>query len=644
VARTPRLARVAGRIRESDIASIRELNRIDDVVGEYVALRRAGAGAMKGLCPFHDEKTPSFNVRPGHGTFHCFGCGKGGDVIAFVMEVEHLSFVEAVERLADRVGHQISYEGGGSSVQRDRGTRPRLIEANRLAQQFYAEQLLSPEAAPAREYLKTRDFDGEAATRFGCGYAPAGWDALTRHLLGRGFTAEELTKAGLSRDGQRGPIDRFRRRLLWPIRDLGGDVVGFGARRLFDDDPIEAKYVNTPETQLYRKSHVLFGLDLAKREIARRHQAVVVEGYTDVMAMHLAGVPTAVASCGTAFGTDHIGVLRRLMMDDDAFRGEVIFTFDGDEAGLKAARKAFDEDQRFAAQTFVAIAPDGMDPCELRQARGGEAVKDLVARRTPLFAFVIRSMLQEHDLDTGEGRVEALRRTVPLVARIKDVSLRDDYARQLAGWTGWDDVPTVIRRVRETAEGGAPAAQGPSRRRPGPSTVDSVQPTLDGPPRPRPDDPRLWPQREALKVALQVPGLAGPMYDSVPSDAFTEPAYLALHRAIMAAGGTSAGLAGPAFLDAVGKHCPQGNVRTLLTELAVEPLNVRSSDEARYAGAVVARLQETVVGREIAQLKSKLQRLSPVEDAVAYHQLFGDLVALEQYRKGLGEQALGALA
>lgn len=633
---------MAGRIRETDIAQVRELNRIDDVIGEYVALRRAGAGAMKGLCPFHDEKTPSFNVRPGHGTFHCFGCGKGGDVIAFVMEVEHLDFVESVQRLADRVGYTVAFEGGGSSVQRDRGTRSRLVEANKLAQQFYAEQLRSPEASRAREFLTTRSFDQSAANQFGCGYAPAGWEQLTRHLLGRGFTVEELVKAGLSRQGQRGPMDRFHRRLLWPIRDLGGDVVGFGARRLYDDDPIEAKYVNTSDTPLYHKSQVLFGLDLAKREISRRHQAVVVEGYTDVMAMHLSGVLTAVASCGTAFGTDHIGVLRRLMIDDDAFRGEVIFTFDGDEAGQKAALKAFDDEQRFAAQTFIAVAPDGMDPCELRQAKGDAAVKDLVARRTPLFAFAIRAVLREHDLDTAEGRVEALRRTVPLVARIKDTSLRDEYARQLAGWTGWDDVPTVLRRVRETAESGAVTVGTQQRRAVRTSTVDT--PVAEGPPRPRPDDPRLWPQREALKVALQAPALAGPLYDSIASDAFTEPAYLALHRAVLAAGGTTMGLAGPSFLDAVAAHCPTGGVRSLLTELAVEPLNVRTADEARYVGAVLARLQETVVVREIAQLKSKLQRLSPVEDQVAYHQLFGDLVALEQYRKGLGEQALGALA
>ncbi|HEV7906517.1 MAG TPA: DNA primase, partial [Pseudonocardiaceae bacterium] len=424
---------MAGLIRESDIALVRDRSRIDEVVGDHVSLRRAGGGALKGLCPFHDEKSPSFNVRPSHGTFHCFGCGEGGDVIAFVMKIEHLGFVEAVERLADRVGIQLTYEGGGASVQRDRGTRTRLIEAHRAAAEYYAEQLRTPEAVKAREFLAERGFDEAAARQYGCGFAPAGWDKLTKHLLGRGFELTELLKAQLTKEGRQGPIDRFHRRLLWPIRDLGGDVVGFGARRIFDDDPIQAKYLNTSESPIYKKSQVLFGLDMAKREIAKRHQAVVVEGYTDVMAMHLAGVTTAVASCGTAFGTEHISVLRRLLIDDDTFRGEVIFTFDGDAAGQKAAIKAFDDEQRFAAQTFIAVAPDGMDPCELRQAKGDVAVRDLVARRQPLFTFAIKTLLNDYDLDTAEGRVGALQRTVPLVAQIKDVSLRDEYARQLAG-------------------------------------------------------------------------------------------------------------------------------------------------------------------------------------------------------------------
>ncbi|HEY6425398.1 MAG TPA: DNA primase [Pseudonocardiaceae bacterium] len=628
---------MAGRIRDADIAEVRERNRLDEVVGEYVALRRAGADSLKGLCPFHDEKSPSFNVRPGHGTFHCFGCGEGGSVVDFMMKIEHLGFVEAVERLADRVGITLTYTGGGSSVQRDRGTRSRLVEVNKLAQEFYAEQLSSAQARPAREFLTQRGFGQDVAGTFGCGFAPAGWDQLTKHLLGRGFSVEELVKAGVCREGQRGPIDRFHRRLLWPIRDLGGDVVGFGARRLFDDDRNEAKYLNTSETPLYRKSQVLFGLDLAKREIARRHQVVVVEGYTDVMAMHLSGVPTAVASCGTAFGAEHISVLRRLLMDDDAFRGEVIFTFDGDEAGQKAALKAFDDEQRFAAQTFIAIAPDGMDPCELRQAKGEAAVRDLVARRQPLFTFAVRTLLAEHDLDTAEGRVEALRRTVPLVAQIKDVSLRDEYARQLAGWVGWEDTATVLRRVRETAGSPEPSPQ----RRPGRAGNGSRPGAGPDVGRPPADDPRLRAQREVLKAVLQEPAMTGPVYDTLPAEAFTHPSYAQVHAAVLAAGGTAAGLSGAEWIEAVVANCGQ---RSLVTELAVETLraNGGAPDDARYVGSLLAHLQATVVGRQVAEIKSRLQRISPLDDADSYHQLFGDLVALEQYHRALRERAMAA--
>ncbi|WP_442860965.1 DNA primase [Amycolatopsis sp. CA-230715] len=627
---------VAGRIRESDIAEVRNRNRIDEVIGDYVALRRGG-GALKGLCPFHDEKTPSFNVRPTHGTFHCFGCGEGGDVIKFIMQIEKLSFVESVERLADRAGFRLTYEGGGGSVQRDRGTRTRMVEAHRIAAKFYAEQLNTPEGQTAREFLTQRGFDQAAAATFGCGFAPAGWDKLTKLLLNQGFELKELITAGLVKEGRQGPIDRFHRRLLWPIKDLSGDVVGFGARRLFDDDRIEAKYLNTSETPIYHKSEVLFGLDMAKREISKRHQVVVVEGYTDVMAMHAAGVPTAVASSGTAFGQDHMKVLRRLLMDDDAFRGEVIFTFDGDEAGQKAALKAFEGDQTFAGQTYIAIAPDGMDPCELRLAKGDAAVKDLVARRTPLFEFAIRSMLRGYDLDSVDGQVAALRDTVPVVAQIKDRAKRDGYATKLSWWVGWQDEAMVVRRVR--ASSGTKAAP----KRSAPKAPAPAQAESQDVPRPAPGDPRLIAQREALKAALQEPAIAGPEYDALPEEAFTHPVYVSVHRAVLAAGGASSGLTGPALIDAATPHCPQGTPRRVMSELSVEPLRAKGDADARYVGGVLAAVQENLVGRQIGEIKSKLQRLSPVEAADEYRALFGDLVALEQYRKALREQAVGGM-
>src|SRR5690349_21332422 len=542
-------ARGRGRILDRDIAAIRERVRIDEVIGDYVQLRRAGADSLKGLCPFHDEKSPSFHVRPNHGHFHCFGCGEGGDVYAFVQKIEHVSFVEAVELLADRVGYTVTYTGASTTnVQRDRGSRSRLLAANAAAQEFYAEALASEEAAEARTYLTERKFDAAAAAQFGCGFAPSGWDALTKHLLRKGFEFKELEAAGLSREGKRGPMDRFHRRLLWPIRVSSGETIGFGARRLFDDDQNQAKYVNTPETVLYKKSQVLFGLDRAKRDIAKGHQAVVVEGYTDVMAMHLAGVTTAVASCGTAFGEQHLSMLRRLMMDDNFFRGELIYVFDGDAAGQAAAVKAFEGEQNLSGQSFVAVAPDGMDPCDLRLRSGDGAVRDLVARRTPLFEFVIRSALAEHDLDSAEGRVAALRRCVPIAARIKDQTLRDEYARQLAGWVGWDNVAQVIGRVREEASGG----RKDSRRQPARQQARHRQtPVPEHIGRPDPTDPTLWPQREALKAALQYPAIAGPVFDSLTVESFTHTGYAAVRSAIEAAGGVASGKSGAQWIEAV---------------------------------------------------------------------------------------------
>lgn len=627
---------VAGRISDRDIAAIREKVRIEDVVGDYVQLRRAGADSMKGLCPFHDEKSPSFHVRPNHGHFHCFGCGEGGDVYAFIQKIEHVTFVEAVELLADRVGYTVTYTGSSTTnVQRDRGSRSRLLAANAAAQEFYAEALASDEAAEARKYLTERNFDAAAAAQFGCGFAPSGWDTLTKHLRRLGFEFKELEAAGLSREGKRGPMDRFHRRLLWPIRVSSGETIGFGARRLFDDDQNQAKYVNTPETVLYKKSQVLFGLDRAKRDIAKGHQAVVVEGYTDVMAMHMAGVTTAVASCGTAFGEQHLSMLRRLMMDDNFFRGELIYVFDGDAAGQAAAVKAFEGEQNLSGQSFVAVAPDGMDPCDLRLRSGDAAVRDLVARRTPLFEFVIRSALAEHDLDSAEGRVAALRRCVPIAARIKDQTLRDEYARQLAGWVGWDNVAQVIGRVREEASGG----RKDTRRQPAARQAGAAAAPVQ---RPNPTDPTLWPQREALKAGLQYPAIAGPVFDSLTVESFTHPGYAAVRSAIEGAGGMASGISGAQWIEAVREQTTSPAAASLVNELGVEAINVEDDEHLpRYISSVLARLQEVWVGRQIAEVKSKLQRMSPVEQGDEYHALFGDLVAMESYRRSLLEQASG---
>ncbi|MFZ5851540.1 MAG: DNA primase [Actinomycetota bacterium] len=617
---------MAGRIRDEDVAAVRERAAIADVVAEQVTLRNAGGGSLKGLCPFHEEKSPSFHVTPARGMFHCFGCGEGGDVISFVMKADHLPFAEAVERLAARAGVRLRYEEGGAAPGRQQGQRTRLVDAHRAAAEFYAEQLAQAEAAPARRFLAERGFDAAAAARFGLGYAPRGWDALVRHLRGRGFTDRELVAGGLAREGPRGLADRFVGRLLWPVRELSGEVVGFGARRLYDDDRVEAKYLNTPETPLYKKSQLLYGLDLARREVARTHQVVVVEGYTDVMACHLAGVGTAVATCGTAFGAEHIRVLRRLLADQHDVRGEVVFTFDGDAAGQRAALRAFDDDQKFVAQTFVAVEPEGRDPCELRQQQGDEAVRALVAARVPLFEFAVRSVLQRYDLDTTEGRLAALDAAAPIVARIRDHGLRQRYAVNLDRWLGLLDEQFVLRRVAEQARGAAPGA----RRTPGPAPAAGAA-SLDRAGRA---------ERLALQVALQHPDAVGAEFDALDGSAFTVPVHRVVAAAIRAAGGV-AGAAGRgrAWLDAVLAGCPDQEVRALVTELVVAPRAGRDDDAAvgRYARDLVVGLKELAADRRTAELKSRLSRLDPVAAAAEYAAVFAELVALEQQRRALRE-------
>ncbi len=438
------------RIRQADVEEVKARTNIADIIGERVALKPAGVGSMKGLCPFHDEKSPSFHVRSQVGFYHCFGCGASGDVYSFLREMDHVSFTEAVERLAGRIGYALHYEDGGAAP--EISGRSRLYAANTAAAEFFRSQLLTPDAEAARRFLGERGFDAGAAAHFGVGFAPKGWDGMLKALTAQGFTREELTNAGLVSAGQRGVYDRFRGRLVWPIRDVTGQTIGFGARRLFDDDK-GPKYLNTPETPIYKKAQVLYGLDLAKRDIARGdpRRVVVVEGYTDVMACHLAGVTTAIATCGTAFGAEHIKTLRRVMGDDSA-AGEVVFTFDGDEAGQKAALRAFSEDSRFTAQTFVAVAPDGLDPCDLRLQRGDAAVRSLLEAKVPMFEFAIDRKLAGYDLATVEGQVGALRAAAPIVAEIRDPLLRPGYERVLARRLGMD--PTdVHRQVRAAASG-----------------------------------------------------------------------------------------------------------------------------------------------------------------------------------------------
>ncbi len=631
---------MAGRIREESIAEVREKARIDDVVAGYVTLRNAGGGSQKGLCPFHDEKSPSFHVTPARGFYHCFGCQAGGDVINFLMQMDGLTFGEAVERLADKYGVQLRREEGDVRDDRPKGPgRQRLIEAHRVAQEFYAGQLATPDALVARQFLDERGFDQSAADTFGVGFAPREGEALFKHLRQKAFSQEELVAAGLVAVG-RSPYDRFRGRLLWPIRDATGDTIGFGARRIFDDDRIEAKYLNTSETAIYKKSQVLYGIDLARREIAKSSQAVIVEGYTDVMACHLAGVGTAVATCGTAFGDDHSRVLRRFLNDHEEFRGEVIFTFDGDAAGQKAALRAFGGDQNFVSQTYVAVEPSGMDPCDLRITSGDAAVRELVARRVPLYRFVLANTVGKYDLDRADGRIDALREAARLVSASATSRRSTRSPGDLAGMIDID-IDEARGEVRRAANRPAPRPDQRSS-----VSVAAGQPR-EAPPAPRspvPDlrDPRFALERETLKLVLQHPMAIGRTTAEIGTNDFTHPTYRAVWELVEAAGGPVKGAGDSGWATTLRAQAADPAVSSAISALGVEPLRTAKEPDAGYVAMHVFKLLELTTMRRIAELKSRLQRTNPVENPVDYNKMFGELAALEQHRRTLRDRTVGA--
>lgn len=425
-----------------------------------------------------------------------------------------------------------------------------------------------------------------------------------------------LKAAGLIRDNGR---DFFVGRVLWPIRDSAQSVLGFGARRIYDDDRMPAKYLNTPETAVYKKSQVLYGLDLARKQIGKRSQAVVVEGYTDVMAAHLAGVDTAVASCGTAFGAEHARLLQRLMGTHDSLHGEVIFTFDGDKAGQAAALKVFKGDQNFIAQTYVAVEPSGLDPCDLRLQQDDAAVRELVARRVPLYRFVMENIAKSYDLDRADGRLGAAREAAELLGSIRDQSLVSQYLRELAGLLGMD-----VDDVRREA-----ARAGRRHPAPEPERTAGAEPAVSATTAewPNANDPSLRLERDTLKLMLQYPLTLDAAWNGLGIDDFTHPGYRAVFGLIESLE------FGEDWIDQVRQAAPTETVAQLVVALAVEPL-LREPDEA-YALAHTARLQLLQVVRRISDCKSRLQRTDPVKDPTGHRRQFAQLTELEMERKRL---------
>lgn len=698
---------MVGMIKKEDVEKVRAAADLYDIVSATVTLKSSGTGTFVGLCPFHDEKTGSFNVRPSLGVWHCFGCGLGGDVFKYVEQSENIDFREAVELLADKYHIELHYENSGNGPARGNtgSKRTRLLEACEEAQRFFVSQILTKEALPARKLLGGRNFSQADCERFGCGYAPQGWDNLVRHLASKGFTQKEILDAGLARQGQRGIYDYFRGRVTWPIRDSTGRTLGFGARKLYEDDQIAAKYINTPDTQLYRKTQVLYGIDLAKSAIVKKRQVVIVEGYTDVMAMHLAGIDTAIATCGTAFGAEHAKIVRRLIADDSLgavqlvgplkvkdqpLSSRIVFTFDGDAAGQKAALHAFGLDSAFLSQTFVAVADDNLDPCDLRIERGNEAVRSLIARAKPLYDFVIDAAISRFDLTYTPGQVGAMKAVAPLVAQIRDRSLWDAYARKSAGRIGVDlevmrrEVMNARRQMHVRDED----AYAPKRRfeRDEPRVEPGTNPYANPATRKalerrdaaeqayfKIDDAVFIAEQQFMAVLIQVPrAIDRTMFGQLTIDHFMTPVFRTLFQAIAAAGGlpsddTPQGLWMHNLTKAGGPMLNQ-----VINELAVMPLPLPGDDsgngaqpvqanvsgggvgvnggaaavqlrpatpeEQRYATELLTRLLDMGFMRQIGLAKRRMAQLPDGEEKIT---LLGQITRMETARKDLQAQIYG---
>ena len=613
---------MAGKISARDIEEVKARVNIADVIGGYVALKPASAGSLKGLCPFHQEKSPSFNVRPLQGFYHCFGCGAGGDVYKFLQEMESLSFYEAVENLAQKASYTLTYEAGSNAP--DQGQKARIYEANLAASKYFVEQLGADAATTGRDFLKSRGFDKSAAETFGVGFAPKGWNNLVDHLKTLGFTEDELVLASLASRGERGLYDKFRGRLIWPIRDTSNQVIGFGARKLFEDDQ-GPKYLNTSETPVYHKSAVLYGIDLAKKEISKSQKVVVVEGYTDVMACHLAGVTNAVATCGTAFGDEHIRILNRMLSANVDSPAEVIFTFDPDEAGQKAAMRAFADADKFHANSFIAVGPDGLDPSDLRVQKGDEAVQLMIESKKPIYEFAIKQKLKNFDLSSVEGRVGAARAAASVIATIRDSAMRSVYLREVANWVNLD-VSEVSALVERAIKDKVVAAVAPMRQ------DIAAEPAVQAFEEPDLRDPTIRFERQLLEVLIQHPAEVeeGKFVELVSGD------FLAKVHALLA----SALLANAAhrkdsnWLVKLSESLDPA-LHRILRAMAATSLPASTEEELkRYIDGVAVSGFINLLTRQKLSLQAVLRQTEPT-DSVKIAEIQKDLMDIEQRRRVL---------
>ena len=599
------------KIKEDDIDALRERADIVEVVSAVSQLKRSGAHTFKGLCPFHSEKTPSFQVDAAKGLWHCFGCGEGGNVYHFVQKIENLPFPEAVEWLARKFAFELHYEEARPGEHTAaRGRKARLVEANDAAARFFNQQLFTAaDASAARTYLESRGFGREVAERWQLGYAP-GRNALARHLMAKGFKQDEMVDAGLVRVSDRdGSLyDTFRQRITFPTWNLQGDVVGFGARALGDEQP---KYLNTMETPVFSKSRVMYGLNRAKSAIARG-AALVVEGYTDVIALHEAGVHEAVATNGVALGDTHFEQLKK-------FSSRAILMFDADAAGTGATERGFGIHHRISMEVLVAPLPPGRDPADVVASDGEEGIRKVVDAALPLLEFKLEQTLNKLPLDTPEARSHAVRQACEVLGWHPDPIARHEYAFMAARRIGVD--PEVVHRAldeersRRSGTGGTETEATRDRRFPGHVKVE----------------------REALQLLLLRTQEAGPWATQVEPANFTSAPRRELFTQARSWVERGSAIDERAFAQGLSP-----DALSMFTELTVGA-EVPEDDELEgRLREVFVRLQVFALEREIKGRRNTLQEINPLDDPQRHDELFTELVGLEATRRDLLRKVQGA--
>jgi DNA primase len=588
------------RIRQEDIDAVKERTDIVQLVGQYLTLKKSGHDSLTGLCPFHQEKTGSFSVSPAKQVFYCFGCGKGGDAITFLRELEHLSYVEAIERLASTAGVSLRFEGDSAAERRASERRKALFRANEQAATLYQQMLTSGrEAEDARAYATERGITAEAIDMFGVGYAPGYADFLLRRLGGaRDLSSDVLLEAGLASRGEDGTVrDRFRSRITFPIQDLQGRHIGFGARVLPSDGRAgeQAKYLNTAETPIYRKHEVLYNMHRARQAVARTGDVFVVEGYTDVIGLAQAGIANVVATCGTALGEKHFEQLSR-------FADRAILAFDSDEAGARAAERAFGFQETYPITAVVLIMPEGLDPADFVAKHGADAVQKAAASARPLVEYMVRRTVERHDLSTIEGQSAAVAAALPVLERLGDPVRRSEYAGLLADLAGVSHASVAQSLNRHL--GGKPAEVATTMKR---------------------GTARERIERETLRLIAR-----GDM-DVELAATIEEADVMTLKQrklliALRDAGWDSGALVGAADAE----------LGAQVAALTVEPLEGDPSPD--YARAVVDRLRTFTLRARSDELRGRLQRLNPTTDA-DYDGLFRQLVEVDGELRRLKERS-----